>query len=36
MVSDSTALIIASDVYILCREKLDFIMEASQRGYKKV
>jgi len=36
MVSDSTALIIASDVYILFREKLDFNMEASQRGYKKV
>jgi hypothetical protein len=36
MVSDSTALIITSDVYILCEGKLDFNMEASQRGYKKV
>ena len=36
MVSDSTVLIIAPDVYILCGGKLDFNMEASQRGYKKV
>jgi hypothetical protein len=36
MVSDSTVLIIAPDVYILGREKLDFNVEASQRGYKKV